>query len=85
MLDVHRTPAESIPYLVTKGVFDVAFSTVVLVAGAPLMALIAPAIRLTSAGPVLFVQERVGLNGRLFKIYKFRTMRVEDPRESEMR
>lgn len=40
----------------------------------PLMALIAIAVRLDSAGPILFVQRRVGLANRLFKVYKFRSM-----------
>ena len=45
-----------------------------LVLLSPLLALIALAIKLDSAGPVLFVQERVGRGGRLFKLIKFRTM-----------
>ena len=52
---------------------------------APLMLLIAAAIRLTSPGPVFFAQERVGLNGRLFRVYKFRTMSAGNPGESDTR
>jgi len=85
MLDIRRTPAESVPYLFIKRVFDIVFSVVVLVFAAPLLALIALVVRLSSPGPVLFVQERVGLNGRIFRIYKFRTMRVEDPQQSDTR
>jgi len=48
---------------------------VALVLLSPLLALIALAIKLDSSGPVLFVQERVGRGGRLFKLIKFRTMR----------
>jgi exopolysaccharide biosynthesis polyprenyl glycosylphosphotransferase len=47
-----------------------------LVCSLPLMGLIAIAIKLESRGPVLFVQPRVGANGRPFKLLKFRTMRV---------
>ena len=54
-----------------------------LLAGAPLIALIALAIKLDSPGPVLFIQERVGLNGRRFPMLKFRTMRPERERRSE--
>ena len=60
---------------VSKRVADVAVSVVGLVAGAPLMALLAAAVKLTSAGPVLYHQTRVGLNGRPFTVHKFRTMR----------
>lgn len=46
---------------------------------------IVPAIKLTSPGPVLFSQDRVGLNGRIFKIYKFRTMFIDaEERKKEL-
>ena len=59
---------------VAKRCFDVCFSLVALVVGAPVVALAALAIRLTSPGPALYRQERVGCGGRLFVIYKLRTM-----------
>lgn len=54
---------------------SVVVAAAALVLAAPLMALAALAIRLESPGPVLFVQERVGLRGRVFRLIKFRTMR----------
>jgi Undecaprenyl-phosphate glucose phosphotransferase len=66
-----------------KRAFDVAFSLLVLVLTAPLMLLIALGIKLTSHGPVFFIQERVGLDGTPFLLVKFRTMRV-DVDESEV-
>jgi exopolysaccharide biosynthesis polyprenyl glycosylphosphotransferase len=54
-----------------------------LIALAPLFGLIALAIRLESRGPVFFVQERVGLHGRRFKLVKFRTMRPVNGKTSE--
>ncbi|MDP9345138.1 MAG: exopolysaccharide biosynthesis polyprenyl glycosylphosphotransferase [Actinomycetota bacterium] len=57
-----------------KRAFDVAAAAALLVVLAPLLALVAVAIKLTSAGPVLFHQRRVGRDGRLFEIHKFRTM-----------
>jgi Undecaprenyl-phosphate glucose phosphotransferase len=75
-LDLSTTPLELPAYFVMKRVFDVWFSLVVLLFGAPLFATIALAVKASSAGPVLFRQERVGLNGRTFVMYKFRTMRM---------
>ena len=53
---------------------DAAISLAVLILLCPLMALVALLIKLTSPGPVLFVQNRVGMNQRQFKLYKFRSM-----------
>lgn len=58
-----------------KRAFDIAVSLVGLVLLAPLLALLALAVRLDSPGPALFRQERVGRHGRTFRIAKFRTMR----------
>jgi exopolysaccharide biosynthesis polyprenyl glycosylphosphotransferase len=58
----------------TKRLFDVTATLVLLLLTWPLMAAIAIAIRLDSPGPVIFRQQRVGENGRLFWMYKFRTM-----------
>jgi exopolysaccharide biosynthesis polyprenyl glycosylphosphotransferase len=57
-----------------KRVLDVLLSSSALILLAPLFLLVALAIKLTSSGPVVFTQQRSGLNKRLFRIYKFRTM-----------
>jgi lipopolysaccharide/colanic/teichoic acid biosynthesis glycosyltransferase len=44
---------------------------------------IAIVIRLSAPGPILFIQERVGLNGKIFRMYKFRTMKVTSAGESD--
>ena len=62
---------------VAKRVFDVALSLVALVLTAPLLVVAAVAIKVTSPGPVLFKQERVGRRGRRFHVYKLRTMVVD--------
>src|SRR5207249_3517411 len=54
-----------------------AVATVGLIVLAPLMAVIALAIRLSSRGSILYRQERMGLDGRSFQMYKFRSMRVD--------
>jgi putative colanic acid biosynthesis UDP-glucose lipid carrier transferase len=61
--------------LITR-VIDVTFAVLALAVLAPLLILVALAIRLDSPGPVLFRQTRTGLKGRTFQIYKFRSMRV---------
>jgi len=60
--------------LFIKSTFDYAFAAVTLVLSVPFFIAVALAIKITSKGPVFFKQERSGLNGRLFKVYKFRTM-----------
>ena len=60
--------------LAAKRVLDVGGASILLVAGFPLLVLIALLIALTSRGPVVFRQERAGFHGRRFWMYKFRTM-----------
>jgi len=83
MLDLRPTLAESGPYLFQKRVFDIAFSLIVLLLTWPLMLLMAIAVRVESPGPVFFAQDRVGLNGRIFRMLKFRTMKALAPGEPE--
>jgi exopolysaccharide biosynthesis polyprenyl glycosylphosphotransferase len=64
--------------MAAKRLVDLLFSLAVIVLGLPFYALIAALIKLTSEGPVLFVQERVGKDGRPFRFYKFRTMLVDN-------
>jgi len=85
MLDISSTPAESPYYFVLKRAFDIVFSLTAIVVTGPLMLMFALLIKLTSRGPALFRQERVGLNGRRFTMYKLRTMRLSDKTDSDMR
>lgn len=64
-------------HLQIKRAFDIVASSFALIALAPLLAFIAIAIKVTSPGPVLFSQERVGRFNRRFKIFKFRTMHAK--------
>ena len=61
---------------VLKRVFDLILAGFAVVVGAPLIALLALGVKLTSRGPVLFRQRRYGLNGEEINIYKFRSMTV---------
>jgi lipopolysaccharide/colanic/teichoic acid biosynthesis glycosyltransferase len=60
--------------LALKRAFDVVASALLLVPGLPVMVAVAVAIRVETPGPLLFRQEREGLGGRTFRIYKFRSM-----------
>ncbi len=67
---------------IAKRAFDLVGSAVLLVLLSPLMLLIAIAIKLTSKGPVFYKQERMGLDGKRFMMWKFRTMRVDAEKET---
>jgi Undecaprenyl-phosphate glucose phosphotransferase len=60
-----------------KRAFDAAFSLAVLTLLSPILAVLAAAVKLTSRGPVLYGQERMGLDGQRFRMMKLRTMRVD--------
>jgi len=62
---------------IQKRVFDVLTTSAVLLVAGPMMGVIAAAIRLGSGRPVLYSQERMGLDGRVFRMWKFRTMRAD--------
>jgi exopolysaccharide biosynthesis polyprenyl glycosylphosphotransferase len=64
-----------------KRAFDLVFSTVILVLTSPLMLLLALLIKLDSPGPVFFVQERLGLDGKPIQVIKFRSMHVGSDRQ----
>lgn len=61
---------------IIKDVFDRVFATVALILLLPLFIVVAVCIKTTSPGPVFFKQPRLGLNGKKFNVYKFRTMKV---------
>lgn len=76
-----NTPANRIA-LSWKFIFDFAISSVVILLWLPFLFLIGLTIKLTSRGPVIFKQKRVGLRGREFYIFKFRTM-VQDAEKQQ--
>jgi exopolysaccharide biosynthesis polyprenyl glycosylphosphotransferase len=74
MLTATADPMPPTRYTLAKRALDLAITFVLLVLLTPLLLAIAILIRLDSQGPALFVQKRVGLHGRIFEIFKFRTM-----------
>ena len=67
---------------VAKRAFDVAFSLALLALLSPVLVALAAAVKLTSRGPILYGQERMGLDGQRFRMLKLRTMRVDAERET---
>ena len=64
-------------FSICKRAIDISIGVAIAIILLPLLPLVALAIKLDSPGPILYSQQRVGLNGRLFRIYKFRTMRQD--------
>ncbi|MCF6093270.1 undecaprenyl-phosphate glucose phosphotransferase [Microaerobacter geothermalis] len=75
LINVRDIPLDELRNRLLKRAFDIVFSFIVIMITLPLMAIIAIGIKLTSPGPVIFKQERVGMNRRRFIMYKFRSMR----------
>ena len=63
-------------YLYIKRFLDVLMALIILIVLSPVLIIIAFAVKIESKGPIVFRQERIGLKGKVFEIYKFRTMCV---------
>ena len=66
-----------------KRIMDIVISLIVLIITSPIMLIVAVAIKLYDGGPVLFKQERCTINGKIFKIHKFRSMIVDAEKEGK--
>lgn len=75
MIRLFREPLSNAARIL-KRTFDLVFAALVILLLLPLWLLIALLIKLDSKGPVFYTQERVGMDGRLFLLYKFRTMQA---------
>ncbi|MEQ9443846.1 MAG: sugar transferase [Cyclobacteriaceae bacterium] len=74
VLNISSSPIEDSKAIAFKRAFDILFSLFVLVVGAPVFLITAAITKLSSKGPVFFIQERVGKGGKPFEMYKFRSM-----------
>lgn len=68
-----------------KRVFDIVFALALIVLTLPIMLVTAVLVLLESRGPIFYIQERVGLNGRLFNVVKFRSMRTDAEKDGQPR
>ncbi|MGR3318163.1 MAG: undecaprenyl-phosphate glucose phosphotransferase [Candidatus Anammoxibacter sp.] len=62
--------------VVNKRIFDTVISFISIILSLPIMLIVAIVIKLTSSGPIIYKQERMGLDGRVFDMYKFRSMKI---------
>lgn len=85
IIHIRHVPLNSLPNAMMKRAVDIVGSLVGIVLFSPVMVIVAIAIKLTSPGPIIYCQERVGLHNRPFKMYKFRSMTVQDPGKEKSR
>jgi len=83
LINVRDIPLDEWSNRLLKRAFDIAFSIVAIVVTSPVLLFAAVGIRLTTRGPVIFAQERMGLDRKVFRMYKFRTMKVSDLNTSD--
>ena len=81
IIDTRRVPLENWLKNAIKRAFDIAFASLAILITSPVMLLSVIMVKLTSPGPVIFHQERVGLNRQPFMMYKFRSMHVQTDEE----
>ena len=85
VIHIRHVPLNNMSNAVVKRAVDIFGSIVGIVLFSPIMLIVAVLIKLTSPGPVIYCQERVGLHNRPFKMYKFRSMTVQDPGKEKSR
>jgi len=83
MMNLAISPVESFAYTVVKRGFDLIAASLGLVLLSPLLIAIATVVKISSPGPILFRQERIGRHGKSFTLLKFRTMQCSSKSESD--
>ena len=83
VINIRRVPLNDPLNAVMKRAVDIFGALVALTLFSPIMLVTAILIKLTSPGPLIYCQERVGLHNRPFKMYKFRSMEVQDPKKEK--
>lgn len=83
VIDIRHVPLDNVFKNFAKRLFDIAFALAAILLTSPLMLLSVIMIKLTSPGPIIFKQERVGRDRRNFYMYKFRSMKVQTDAEEK--
>lgn len=78
LINIRKVPIDNILNSFSKRLFDIVFSLFALILFSPLMAITAIGVKLTSPGPVIYKQERIGRQKRPFQMYKFRSMKEKN-------
>ncbi|MBS7526600.1 undecaprenyl-phosphate glucose phosphotransferase [Fusibacter paucivorans] len=83
LINIRHIPLDEPLNALVKRTFDVVVSLLVIAIFSPLFIAIAIGVKLSSPGPVIFKQERIGINRKAFQMYKFRSMRVQSDEEEK--
>lgn len=85
VINIRHVPLSNTMNMIAKRIEDIIVALLMLIVFSPVMLIAAVAVKLSSPGPIIFSQERVGLHNKPFKMYKFRSMVVQTPDdEAEM-
>ena len=82
LIDIRSTPFDHASNQIAKRAVDIVGSLLLIIVTSPLMLFTAIGVKLSSPGPILFRQTRVGKNNKEFTMYKFRSMRVNNEEET---
>lgn len=77
LINIRKVPLDNMLYNFTKRIFDCVASLIALILLSPIFVITAIGVRLTSPGPIIYKQERVGRNKKTFYMYKFRSMKTD--------
>lgn len=83
IIDIRYVPLDNSFKKVIKRISDISLAILGIVIFSPLMILTVVLVKLSSPGPIIFKQERIGLNRKKFKMYKFRSMQVQDDEDEK--
>ena len=81
VINIRRVPLNNTFWAALKRIVDLVGALVLLICFSPLMFVVSILIKITSPGPLIFKQERVGLHNKTFRMYKFRSMEVQKDRD----
>jgi len=83
LINIRYIPLDNVVKAAGKRLFDIVMSCLGIVICLPIFLIVSIAIKSESPGPILFKQERIGLNRKPFSMYKFRSMKVQEEKESD--